>query len=158
MSVTPYQNGIRFVKSTYDKIYYHGQFYPHRFDTKQLFDIILHYNSYDEDGDAISFYTKINHHRFVLTLSFKTKNPTVTISMLDYITGVTAKTMPDVDTSKFPFEYPIFQYTENPVIVLMTCYVCRSIFYNDPTLYDGIGDLIEHIYKKLEKHKDYELK
>lgn len=157
MSITTYPNGIRFIKSKYDKIYYHGSHYPHRFDTNQLFEMLLNYTNYEEDDNIFSIYTKINNDRFVLTLNFQKNKPTITISIRDNLNGVTSNNMHEVDSSNFPNETSIFQFTENPVIILMTCYFFRDTFYSIYQLYGSFCKFIDTMYDKLENHKNYEL-
>lgn len=156
MSVTSYKNGICKVVNEFDTIYYNGKDFPTRFDTKQLFDIMLKYTSYDEDEYRISFYTDINQHKYILTFENRPPMPTITISILS-LGNTTSKTIHSIDTTKFPYEYPLYQRTNNPVTCLMLAHLCQIIFRNDIGLYEGFDDIIDEIYLKIQKHKNYQL-
>lgn len=156
MSVTSYKNGICKVVNEFDTIYYNGKDFPTRFDTKQLFDIMLKYTSYDEDEYRISFYADINQHKYILTFENRPPMPTITISILS-LGNTTSKTIHSIDTTKFPYEYPLYQRTNNPVTCLMLAHLCQIIFRNDIGLYEGFDDIIDEIYLKIQKHKNYQL-
>jgi hypothetical protein len=121
------------------------------FDTKSMLLILSNMNNdytKDSQDDIYTFYGKIDDNKFRITLNTKSCLIEVINITINICTNFEAY---EISTT----EYPIYQYSRNPVIVLLAvfvaaCYACKTIC-------DDLLLSAEKINSKFSNDEDYYL-